>query len=205
MINAQRKRHAHRTALLVLMTFAAGCVLPQSSNLAPPQPAKVAARQDALVERVVLLDERIPNPDVTEEALTTNFADLLTQAGYFQRVKVVPEKISQGYIVRLRFERYELTRRIHPIYFPAAFLTATFYIWFNGPIYRDVVDMKADLKIESADGKTLATQSEEVKYTENIGLYSEKREAMDGAAERTKLIQSLVDGAMAQLHTAGGT
>lgn len=184
-------------ALLVVAVGFTGCVTaPQSGALARPSPAKAKSGRDALVERVVVTAPQVAVPDVLEESLTINLAQLLVDAGYFRTVKVVPGKLADGYRVKLRFDRYGVTRRIHPAYFPAAFLTATFYIWFGGPIFLDDVDLHAELKLEDPNGKVLAKKSDELKYYENISLYSSKRGTWDGGAERTRLIQMLLDGVM---------
>ena len=95
-----------------------------------------------MIERVVVADPRLSAPDVIKESLTINLADLVSRAGYFREVIVVPEKITQGYHLRLRFERYNVTRRVHPAYFPAAFATLTLYLWFGGPIFRAEIDRR---------------------------------------------------------------
>ena len=191
--------------ILILAATSVGCVaMPQASTLAPGHPAPARSGHEAVIERVVVADPSLSAPDVIEESLTINVAQLVSQAGYFKQVKVVPEQTTDGYRVRLRFDHYQVTRRIHPAYFPVAFATVTLYIWFGGPIFRDQVDLKADLRIQTADGQTLATASDALTYFENIGFYSSKYGFRDGSEERTTLIQSLIDRALAQLQTTGG-
>jgi len=193
-------------ALVVLMSSIMGCsiVMPQAGSLAPPQPAKWKSPRQAMVERVVVRDSRLSAPDIVEESLTINVKNLLVQAGYFSDVKVVPEKATNAYHLRLQFDRYAVSRRIHPAYWPVAFITMTFYIWFGGPIVVDDVDLHGELTVEDDNGKVLVRKTEELVSSENRNLYSPRRNFWDGSVERTRVIQSLIDQVMAELQRPGG-
>ena len=143
-------------AALALWASLACASTPTGASLAPAQPATQTLPRGAWLAPVRITDPRAKEVEELQRALGPAIAEYVRDASYFSRVNALPGNPRPDEVVlHFDFDRYELHRRPHPAYFPAAIATLTLYIWFGGPVYRDTADISASLRVDDPAGKQL--------------------------------------------------
>lgn len=185
-------------ALLATATlFLTGCVtVPQGTSLNDPTPAARTSGQAVWIKPVIISDKksRSPNIEDTQNGLTLAISSYISSSNRFSATNTLPGKPGeQDQILEFSFETYWLKRHAHPAYFPVAILTATLYIWFDGPIYTDKTDIAGTLKVYDTNNNLLATFTSQHKSEENIGFWSPNYMFPDGATPRTLVMSDMLD------------
>jgi hypothetical protein len=176
---------SHPGWLGLLTVSAVACIrVPAGVGLGDPRPSPASLDRRAWLAKVEVADPEAVHAQQLTDALTLNLAEFVRKSGHFRAVDLLPGQVGPDDVVlRLAFARYRQRRAPHPAYFPAAFLTATLYIWVGGPIFTDTSDLEATLSIEPA----------EPEYSMPSGLNA-----------RTRLVQELLDDSVNSLRTSGG-
>lgn len=202
---AATARWGSAAALVALV--ASGCVVaPAGTQLLPPERTARTVSATAWVAPVEVTDpDALWQAGAIRDALCLNIADFAKAAGYFSTVRTFPGKPApEDYVLRFTFDRYVQKREPHPLYFPAAFLTATLYIWLGGPIVNETIDLSGTLAITDANGLELARANAAFAETSWKGLYSDGSMTADTSRERTAFIKQLLDRAVDGLARKGG-
>lgn len=203
---ARRARRGAAVGSLALAIALSGCVtMPAGTQLRPPEPARQTVHATAWIAPVEVADPESPGQaDATRDALTGTLTDFIQAAGYFSTAKSFPgAPRPDDFVLRFSFDRYVQSRRPHPLYFPGAFLTATLYIWFGGPIVNETIDLSGTLVITESGGKEVARATNALKRTSAKGLYTQGSMSGDTSTERTAFIAQLLDRAVADLARKG--
>lgn len=194
-------------ASILFALAASGCVTtPAGTQLLPPERVAQTVRRTAWIAPVEVSDpEALWQAGAIRDALTLNIADFAKAAGYFTAIKTFPGKPApDDYVLRFAFDRYVQKREPHPLYFPAAFLTATLYIWLGGPIVNETTDLSGTLSITETSGVEIARADAAIAHTSWKGLYSDGSLTADTSRERTAFIKQLLDRAVDGLARKGG-
>lgn len=191
-----------QTASMLLCLSLAGCVsyTPSGPLGSPEKLASSPLPRGAQVADVV-----ISAPGLAEDTrkglsgqLTEQISQYVDRGAYFNRVVVFPGKLGdQDVILKFNLTSLKGQRQIHPAYFPGAILTATMWIWVNGPVSIDKTDLAGELIIEDRQGKRLARVTEQVRLDKNIGIWDDEYTANLGATQLRALITKLLDAATA--------
>jgi hypothetical protein len=187
---------------VVLAIGLGGCMtVPSGAGLLPAKRATNSLNGGAWLAKVSIQDPQLTNRDVVEESLTLAVLQYVGDAGYFARVNPLPGKPRAGdYLLRIVVDRYRQERSVHPAYFPAAFFTLTFYIWFGGPIVRDSIDLAGTLTVETADGTRLTEVTDSRRERHNVSIWSPQYVLPSGIQGRTEFFEALLDKAVVQLR-----
>lgn len=144
----------------------------------------------------------------TENTLTVNILKYLQEGRYFKEANFLSGNVGENDLVlRFKFDRYQLRRVVHPLYFPGALLTATLYIWVGGPIATEKINFSGKLIVEDFRGSQIAEVSSEVNNKRSVSLYSKNAAGVNAprvAAEaRTTLINELLNKASVAILKKG--
>ncbi|HJQ84072.1 MAG TPA: hypothetical protein VKA21_08355 [Candidatus Binatia bacterium] len=193
------RRHAILAVALVLL---AGCVqLPRGTGLGQPASAPRPVDRRAWLARAEILDPAVEDRSTLEDSLTVNLTSYTRQAGLFRQVETLPGTLGvDDLVLRFRFDRYEQRRSPHPAYFPAAFLTATLYIWLGGPVFNDSSDLAGRLAVEDRETTTLADVAATVEERHSVSFWAPDYWIPSGVEARTRLVHDLLDKAAAELR-----
>lgn len=198
-----------RTLMLsTLVMLLTGCItVPQGTSLNDTEPAGKTVQQSVWLKPAVIQDRkaRISNPIDAENTLTTAIATYARDSHRFSSVQVLPGKLRDGdHVLAFSFSDYRLQRQPHPAYFPVAILTATLYIWFNGPIYNDKSDVYGTLQVYDNQDNLLATFNKRYEGKKSVGLWSGNYAYPDGTTPRTLVVNDLLDQYQAYLLQQNG-
>lgn len=183
----------------------AGCVsyTPSGPIGAPLAKAPATLPMGAQVADVVVSVPKLN--DTKRGAIGQQLTDQITQyvglSDYFHQVVSFPAKAAGDDVV-LKFDFTHLYghRGMHPAYLPGALLTLTIWIWVDGPIYTDTLDLSGTLTIEDAHGKPLAKVQDSVDLKRNIGLYDREYWAPTlGRPQMRELVAKLLADGTAKL------
>ncbi len=185
--------------LNIIITFslmAIGCVsLPPTSNLLEPK-IQSPISETVVVERTTIpvLSERYKK--ATEDNLTMNLKEFLVKGNYFDKVFLFTEKDSdlKSYqSFQFHFSKFSHERRPDPWYFPLAFITLTFYIWFGGTVTIDEAHYNCILIVKDDRNKIVYQIQKEKKEEKDINIYSNERIFPSAAETKTKLIEEILE------------
>lgn len=177
--------------------------VPPGASLEPPRPALVSVSRGAWLAPVQITAEA-ENPLDLQRALTLGVATYAQNARYFPRVNLLPGHLADGDVVlRFEFDQYQLQRQMHPAYLPAFFLTASLYVFFGGPIDRDIAMLGGRLRIEDSAGNPLAESRGHFEDRHNVSMYTGDLRFPSSMKARTDLVRALLDDAVGQLARAG--
>jgi hypothetical protein len=196
----------YRIRDIVLLLFVGGCFTPPpGANLGSRSPVKDPMSQRAWLAPVEISDTSVDNRSDVAEQLTTSIREYAREGRYFSDVLRLPGNIvGEDLVLRFRFDRYYLKRSAHPAYFPAAFLTATLYIWAGGPIFRQTTALAGSLAVEDATGHVIAHATAMNREVHNVSFWSPEY-ALPGSVEaRTRFVEELLDEVRATLRQRGG-
>jgi hypothetical protein len=175
--------------------------VPRGTGLGRPPRIDQPIPQRAWLQRVSIADQGVSDRNDIEESLTINTLEYIREGAYFRDAATLPGNLQPGDVVlRLTFDRYDQKRSAHPAYFPAAFLTATLYIWIGGPIFNDTSHLSAVLRAEDASGVRLAEARSEVRERHSVSLWSPQYALPSGIDARTRLIGDLFGKVLAHLR-----
>jgi hypothetical protein len=150
----------------------------------------------------VISDPSAPRASESQRQLTLAIEVYVHDAGYFSRVNLLPgEPARDEYVLSFDFDRYQVRRAVHPMYFPLALLTLTIYIWVGGPIYRDVAHYSASLSVADTAGRSLVHCVDHVDHEGNVSLWSPRYALPSSTEERTRLVRTLLEQAVSGLAT----
>jgi predicted small lipoprotein YifL len=183
-----------------------GCMsfIPAGPLDLPPQ-ERAATRSETLMVN----DVSITDSDITPQQnrllipqLTSQLAAELENKGYFEKTITFPATAAEQDVqLQLTLSSLKARRTAHPAYFPGAILTATIWIWANGPIYIDKYDLAGTLSITDAQGKSLASSQSRLKSNQSVGFWSQDYlNSALGAKQLNQLIGDLLTDSLKQLH-----
>lgn len=200
MLHTARLRPLFFSTIALLLT---GCItMPQGTSLNDAEPAARTVQQSVWLKPAIIQDRkaRISNPIDAENTLTTSIATYARDSRRFSSVQVLPGNTRDGdHVLAFSFSDYRLQRQPHPAYFPVAILTATLYIWFNGPIYNDKSDVYGTLQVYDTRDNLLATFNKGYTGKKSVGLWSGNYAFPDGSTPRTLVVNDLLDQYQAYL------
>jgi hypothetical protein len=171
--------------------------------VAPARSPVPTIERTAWIEQFEILDAVAGDDTQSTDGptLLRQLAEAVKQGQYFRDVRLPPGNPGPDDVhLRFRFDGYHAHRRVHPAYLPAALLTATFYIWFGGPIYRDDVAYMGTVDIYGSDGVLLAQGTGGKRQSENVSLYSDDYPTADWASERDRAIAEMLASAVSALR-----
>lgn len=200
-MSSPRKTQRPVELLGVLLFLATGCMsMPTDTSLQSPHPLVQPIAQHAWLAPVEIRDSLFTGKKaLTVAGLTVNIQKYLLEGRYFDQVGILPGEVSEGdVILKFEFDDFRNDMRVHPAYFPLAFITATLYIWVGGPIWVAKQNLSATLRVEDSNGSLLAEPiSETIRSSDNITFYDP---FPSGIASRTDLIRALLNQAVANLR-----
>jgi hypothetical protein len=182
--------------MVVVLTMLSGCVsYPQGVGLETASGKGFHADSGIwLAPAAIHSGLKQEDREAAETSMTLSLQKFLEETGVFTKIVVLPANVpSDGHVLHFEFKNYSVSRKAHPAYFPAAILTLTFYIWFNGPIYIDTVNIDAGLYVTDAAGKPVAEFSETIKDKINVGFSDPEYYMPSGIKQRTAAVNGLVD------------
>jgi len=183
--------------------FLVGCVsYPQGVGLEPASAKHIHTKKNIWLKPAVIdAWKNSEDKNTAETSMTLSLQKFLEETGSFEQVSVLPGKIAdRDHVLNFRFKNFSVSRSAHPAYFPAAILTLTFYIWFNGPIYIDTININADLYVTDLAGKPVAEFSENINKEINVGFSDPEYYMPSGIRQRTAVVNGLVDQYLAFLQ-----
>lgn len=163
------------------------------------------SERSALVESASVSDKDMDQDEqrVATKNLTLALEKYISRAGYFRNVLTFPTKLGErDVMLKFDFSRLYTRRGPHPWYFPGAFVTATLWIWFNGPIYRDSTEVAGTLTIADSLGKVLAKSENKVEFQHGVGMWDPDYMFIQdfGNKELTELVKQLLDSAVGRIE-----
>lgn len=190
----------------IIGSLLVGCITFHPNGPVHP-PAKFIEHpsdRSALVETVTISDKDMDQKErmVAAKNLTMELEKYITRAGYFKSLLTFPTKQGDR-DVRLKFEftRLYSRRSPHPGYFPGALITATLWIWFNGPIVQDTTEFAGKLIIEDNQGRRLAKSEKKVGSSHGVGMWDPGYMGgiQDVGRDLTELVKQLLDSSVSQI------
>jgi hypothetical protein len=173
-----------------------GCVsLPPTSNLQEPK-AQSPIAQTVVVERTTVPELSDTYKKATEDNLTMNLKNFLVKGNYFDKTYLFTEKdaeLKNYQSFQFHFSKYSHERTPYAWYFPLAFITLTFYIWFGGTIVIDETHYICTLGVRDEKNKIVYQIQKEQKGEKDINFYSSESYFPSGAETRTKLVMELME------------
>lgn len=195
-------------ALIGLCLSTVGCSIQAGTSLDRPSPMARPLPATAWIETARITDPEVSAGPQMKEEVTASIVDYVQAGNFFRAVKTKPgTPAPDDYVLQFSFDHFLQLRRIHPLYVPLAFITATLYIWVGGPIVIDDIDLSGTLTIATAARGTLVTvQGTPIESDESKSLYASDYPNGDPQrrAERTKLIADLITKALAELAHGKG-
>lgn len=188
-------------ALAGLCLFAHGCAISlPGSSLQAAGPASEQIDREAWLARVSIGDPTLEDKDSVRDALTLHLVEYVRDAGYFEKVKLLPGEPSEAALVlRFEFEHFSQTRNVDALYFPLSLITFGFYPIFGGPVFEDKSNLEGELAIETAGGEELATAADSISSVDHVSMWSESYALPSGIQPRTRIIDSLLTTATTRL------
>ena len=187
-----------RIGLVIIgILFISGCVtLPRGTGLYKATPISNSIDKKVWLLKVVILDPSVDKKSSIEDSLTSNILEYLQEGRYFKEVNLLPGKVDEkDLVLRFQFDRYQQKRAVHPAYFPTAFLTATLYIWFGGPIFIDSSSLSGKLTVEDSHSTLITGVSSQVNEEHNVSFWSPEYALPSGIEARTSIIKELLSKA----------
>ena len=173
--------------------------VPPGASLEPPEAAPVSVSRGAWLSPVQI-PAQTENPLDLQRALTLGIATYAQNARYFPRVNLLPGHLADGDVMlHFQFDQYQLQRQLHPAYLPGFFLTAGLYLFFGGPLDRDIAMLAGRLRIEDSAGNALAESRGHFEDRHNVTMYTGDLRFPSSMKARTDLVRALLDDAVGQL------
>lgn len=193
------KKYEMKNKLILIILYTQtmiGCVsLPPTSNLLDPK-QQSPIQQTVIIERTTVPDLSEGYKKATEDNLTMNLKDFLVKGNYFDKAILFTEKdadLKNYQSFQFHFSKYEHERTMYPWYFPLAFITLTFYIWFGGTITIDKTYYDCILTVKDDKNKIVFQIQKEQKGEKEMNHYSDDKFFPSGAEARTKLITEILE------------
>ncbi len=198
-------RVLHLSSLIFIIVFISGCVtLPRGAGLNHATPVDNTIEKKVWLSKVEIMDPSVKNKSTIEDSLTLKVLKYLQEGRYFYDPNLLPGKVgAEDLVLRFEFDRYHQQRAPHPAYFPAAILTATFYIWFDGPIYNDSSNLSGKLTVESSSGSIITEVSSQLNEHHGVSFWSPEYVLPSGIEARTSIINDLLTKASADIRQKG--
>lgn len=190
--------------LMGLMLTGCASFTPTGPIGMPSEAIEQAIPRGAMVKDVQVTDTRVSSRQKLniEKGLTAQITRHIEQGQYFERVIAFPATLGQQDVeLQFTFNALHGKRSPHAAYFPGAILTATLWIWFNGPIYVDNYDLAGELKVVDLNGQQLALAEKAIRMKKNTGLWDRDYWVAGslGHTQLTSLVEGLLKDASQQL------
>lgn len=180
--------------LICIMILISSCVsLPRGTGLSKAIPAEKTIDNKVWLSKVEVSDPTVEDKSLIEDSLTIHILQYIEDGKYARDVNLLPGKVSENDLIfQFQFDKYLQKRSPHPAYFPAAILTATFYIWFGGPIFVDTSEISGSLIVKDSSGSIVTKESSQVSEEHNVSLWSPQYALPSGIDARTQIIKTLL-------------
>jgi hypothetical protein len=189
----------------ILPVLVSGCGMQVSDvSLKPPLPRTSTIRaRTTWVLPVEIRDPDTKDSGVIEDALTRVFLHYVTQGRYFSTTKAFAGELAPGdLVIKLRFDRYQIRRSVHPLNIPMGLVTLGIYYVAAGPISIETVDLRGELTVRDASGAVLATATGSVKKSTSSSMYTAPEHMAGGARDLTDFVAMLLEDVSGQLRDA---
>lgn len=126
--------------------------------------------------------------------MTLSVEKYIEETQMFNRSQILPGTIgTNDEQLQFRFDKFTIRRSASPAYFPLSLLTLTIYIWANGTIFVDTIDIEATLIAFEAKGQQLAEFKQKINTEKNIGFNDPEYRMLSSIGERTQVVRGLLE------------
>lgn len=181
--------------LLAVFTLSGCAIHPQGVGLDTATPSNTRIEKTVWLKPAEINSSSLKeNRSTAETAMTLSLLKYIEEKKIFTRAQVLPGTIAgDEHILQFRFDKFTVERNAHPAYFPLAIITLTVYIWANGPIYIDTIDIDGTLIVTDAEGHEVAAFKHAVREEKKVGYSDPDYFASSGIQQRTQVVSKLLE------------